>query len=163
MDTEVLTRPTPYYTLAPQVRLEPQRARRFFGLNVLLVDDDAADTSLIMGVLKRHPSVSTSFATDSPGFALRQLAAGHLNPDLVLLDIHMPRMHGFAFLDDMRQIKSMAAVPVVFLTTSRLRKDVVDARRSSASLYLVKPDSMFELQAKLNGVLRRAASGAWSN
>jgi DNA-binding response OmpR family regulator len=132
--------PSPLYS-------EPPRPRRVWALNVLLVDDDAADTALIMNVLKRHPNVSTALATDAPEFVLRQLRTGRqMKPDLVLLDI-----------------PEMAAVPVVFLTTSCLSSDVAKTRGSSALLYVIKPETYLELQSRLNGVLRRAASGRWSH
>jgi DNA-binding response OmpR family regulator len=146
----------------PQM-LEPQPPRRVWSLNVLLVDDDAADTSLILNVLKRHPHVASAQATDAPEFALRQLEVGRLRPDLVLLDIHMPRLDGFRFLQRMRDIPTMYMVPVVFLTTSRLSSDAMRTKISSASLYIIKPDTYLELQARLNGVLRRASSGRWSH
>ena len=131
---------------------------------MLLIDDDVADTTLILNVLKRHPSVTTAPAANSPEFALRQLSTGRLmKPDLILLDIHMPRVDGFGFLTALRKIPAMESVPVVFLTTSGLASDVAKTRDSSASLYVVKPDTYFELQARLNGVLRRAASGRWSH
>jgi CheY-like chemotaxis protein len=148
----------------PPLHPEPPRPRRVWALNVLLVDDDAADTTLILNVLKRHPNVSTALATDAPEFVLRQLAAGRqMKPDLVLLDIHMPRLDGFGFLEALRGIPAMANVPVVFLTTSCLSSDVAKTRGSSALLYVIKPESYLELQSRLNGVLRRAASGRWSN
>ena len=144
-------------------RFEPQPPRRIWSLNVLLVDDDAADVSLILNVLKRHPNVSSAHATDAPEFALRQLAAGRLKPDLILLDIHMPRLDGFEFLGALRRIPTMATVPVAFLTTSCLAKDVMAAKSGSASLYIIKPDTYEELQASLNGVLRRAVRSGWAN
>jgi DNA-binding response OmpR family regulator len=150
--------------LSPPLYSDPPRPRRVWALNVLLVDDDAADTALIMNVLKRHPNVSTALATDAPEFVLRQLRTGRqMKPDLVLLDIHMPRVDGFAFLSALRGIPEMTEVPVVFLTTSCLSSDVAKTRGSSALLYVIKPETYLELQSRLNGVLRRAASGRWSH
>ena len=120
-------------------RREP--AAQFWSLNVLLVEDDAADTSLILDVLKRHPNVSAASAIDAPEEALRKLATTRKKPDLVFVDIHMPRINGFQFLDGMRRIPEMVEVPVVFLTTSGLARDVFEARHSTASLYVVKPDT----------------------
>jgi two-component system, OmpR family, response regulator AdeR len=148
---------------SPAPAFEPRAPSRTWSLNVLLIDDDVADTCLILNVLKRHPQVSAAHATDAPDFALRQLAQGRLRPDLVLLDIHMPKVSGFAFLRRMREIPSMASVPVVFLTTSRLESDVVLAKDATASSYVIKPESYFELQARLNGVVRQAAAGRWSH
>jgi|HubBroStandDraft_1064217.scaffolds.fasta_scaffold506150_2 DNA-binding response OmpR family regulator len=147
----------------PAAQFEPRSPNRTWSLNVLLVDDDAADTHLILNALRRHPQVSAAQATDAPDFALRQLAMGRLKPDLVLLDIHMPKVDGFTFLREMRKIPAMAPVPVVFLTTSRLESDVVRAKDGTASSYVVKPETYFELQARLNGVVRQAAAGRWSH
>jgi putative two-component system response regulator len=95
-------------------------------------------------------------------YALRQLAAGHRKPDLVLLDIHMPRIDGFEFLKGLRRIPGMISVPVVFLTTSGVGKDVLEYMGSSASLYVIKPDTLAELKVRLDGVVERAISGVWS-
>lgn len=138
--------------------------RRVWGLDVLVVDDDPADTALILAALNRNPEVTSARATDAPAFALRQLAAGaQLRPHLVMLDIHMPKVDGFAFLDAMRQIPAMASVPVVFLTTSGLAADVARTQNSSASLYVLKPNSNAELQARINGVIRLASTGGLAN
>jgi CheY-like chemotaxis protein len=149
--------------LWPGGRFEPRSPNRTWSLSVLLIDDDAADTSVILNVLKRHPQVSAAYASDAPQFALRQLATGRLKPDLVLLDIHMPKVSGFAFLEEMRGIPSLVSVPVVFLTTSRLESDVTRAKEATASSYVVKPDGYLDLQARLNGVVRQAAAGRWSH
>jgi len=128
--------------------------QRLWTINILLVEDDPADTSLILDVLRRHPSVASTQASDEAGAALRQLKAGALKPDLVLLDIRMPRMDGFAFLEAIRAIPSMRDTPVVFLTTSGLSRDVVEAKHSSALGYVVKPDTLAELQKRLDAVIR---------
>jgi CheY-like chemotaxis protein len=142
--------------------IEPQPPRRVWALNVLLVDDDWADSTLILNVLRRNPHVAVARASDSPEFALRELAkGGQMRPDLILLDIHMPRINGFEFVEALRTIPAMAHLPVVFLTTSSMASDVDKARESSAVLYVVKPDSYAELQMRLNGVLRRATTGRW--
>jgi DNA-binding response OmpR family regulator len=147
----------------PAPQFEPRSPNRTWNLNVLLIDDDIADTCLILNVLKRHPQVSAAHATDAPEFALRQLEMGRLKPDLVLLDIHMPKVSGFTFLEEMRHIPSMETVPVVFLTTSCLESDVMRAKGATASSYVIKPESYLELQARLNGVVRQAAAGRWSH
>jgi CheY-like chemotaxis protein len=133
-----------------------------WSLNILLVEDDLADTSLILNVLKRHPDVAAVHAFDAPIAALHQIAEGRQRPDLILLDIHMPRLGGFEFLQGLRRIPTAIAVPVVFLTTSGLGEDVRKYRESSASSYIIKPDTYSELQARMDGVIKRALSGIWS-
>jgi CheY-like chemotaxis protein len=142
-------------------RFEPRLAKVLWSINVLLVEDDAADTDLILNVLKRHPDVSAIQASNEPARMLRQLTLGQVKPDLILLDIHMPRVNGFKFLEALREIPAMNSVPVVFLTTSCLAKDVLEAGRSSAASYVIKPDTYFELQTRLDGVIKRAIAGLW--
>ncbi|MDB5470523.1 MAG: domain/GGDEF domain protein [Caulobacter sp.] len=139
--------------------VEPRSSQRPWSVNILLVEDDAADTSLILDVLKRHPKVSAAQASDHPELALTQIAAGRWEPNLVLLDIHMPRIDGFAFLERLRLIPAMASVPVVFLTTSCLARDAVKAQQGSAASYIIKPNTYAELQARLDTVIKRAVFG----
>jgi DNA-binding response OmpR family regulator len=141
-----------------RTRCAPPTARRLFSLNVLVVDDDAADVSLILDVLRRNRDVSSAHAARAPETALSQIESGHLAPDLVLLDIQMPRIDGFQFLERLRRIPAMAVTPVAFLTTSRLAKDVIRAGNASGMSYIVKPDTYVELQTRLNALLRRTIS-----
>jgi len=141
---------------------EPPPPRQAARINILLVEDDPADISLILNVLGRHPQVATVSAADAPDIALIQLESGHLQPDLILLDIHMPRVNGFQFLERLRRIKAMAKTTVVFLTTSYRITDVMEARRGTASFYVVKPDTFDELRERLDSVVKRAVLGGWS-
>lgn len=143
---------------------DKQLRRRVWNLDVLLVDDDPADTALILAALKGNPNITSARATDAPQFALRQFSLGNrLKPNLVLLDIHMPKLDGFRFLEAMRRIPAMSGVPVVFLTTSGLASDVARTHGSSAALYVRKPESYSELQSRLNGVVRLALAGGLAN
>lgn len=140
-----------------------QFAQRSSGIDILLVEDDAADTSLILRVLDGHSGVKSAQASDAPDLALRQLTGGRIRVDLILLDIHMPRMDGFKFLRGLRQVRSMASTPVVFLTTAWMARDATDANNSSAALYVIKPETYDDLEACLDRVIRRARSGLLSH
>ena len=124
-------------------------------LDVLLIEDDPADTSLIMAALRPHPNIASVCASDAPDQVLAALAAGEFMPDLVLLDIHMPRLDGFEFLENLRRIPDMVGVPVVFVTSSPLGREVVEAGLSSALSYFIKPASYPELQDGLDKVIIR--------
>jgi len=125
------------------------------GLKVLLVEDDFADTKLIQRALQRHPHVSEVVVRNSPVRTLMELSSGRIRPALIFLDISMPGMNGFQFLDALRRIRIMGETPVVFLTSSAFVNDVGRAIRSSARDYIVKPDTFEELETKLDVAIRR--------
>ena len=160
MSPETLRQARETEALQSEPGLRPET--KAWSINVLVVEDDLADTSLILDVLRRHPSVASAHATDAPDLALRQLANGHLKPDLVLLDIRMPRVDGFEFLDRLRRIPALFGTPVVFLTTSAFASDVIEAKQSSACSYVIKPETYEELKTRLDKVIRTVLSGAWS-
>lgn len=76
-------------------------------------------------------------------------------PSLVLLDIMLPGLDGYALLDYLRP----QGVPVIFLTAKAAVKDRVLGLRLGADDYIVKPFAMDELMARMEMVLRRAGKG----
>jgi DNA-binding response OmpR family regulator len=147
------------YARTPSPMIKPGLPVEAPRLDVLLVEDDAADARLIQTALKRHPDIGNVAARNLPGRALLELSAGRLQPDLVLLDIIMPRLDGFQFLEVMRRVPAMANVPVVFLTTSAATRDIEKANDNAAFGYIVKPDSYEELEARIGAVIRQAVNG----
>ena len=80
----------------------------------------------------------------------------------VIVDERLPERSatlGTLFLDRLRQIPEMFETPVVFLTTSALASDVIEAKHSSACSYIVKPETYDELKARLDKVITRVVSG----
>ena len=143
-------------------RPRPQVAERLWSVDVLVVEDDAADASLIESALRRDTRVRNIQVSDAPDDVLFELATGKVRPNLILLDIHMPRLNGFKFLEALRRVPALADTPVVFLTTSRLSRDVQQARMTSVNTYIVKPDTFAELKARLASVVEQTLTGVWS-
>ncbi|HZT98048.1 MAG TPA: response regulator transcription factor [Ktedonobacteraceae bacterium] len=75
------------------------------------------------------------------------------NPDLVLLDVMMPRMSGFAVC---HQVREFSAVPIIVITARGQERDKIRGLDLGADDYLVKPFSVGELLARVRAVLRRA-------
>lgn len=128
-------------------------------VNVLLVEDDIADARLIQTALRRNVDVGEVVTRNLPGRALLELAAGRLTPNLILLDIVMPRLDGFQFLEVLRRLPAMADIPVAFLTTSASPRDQKRASETSACGYIVKPDSFDELETRIDAVIKQTANG----
>jgi DNA-binding response OmpR family regulator len=132
-------------------------------INILVVEDDPADGSLIMSALTRHPDVAFARLASDPEIALKRIADGTFQPDLILLDINMPKMNGFVFADELRRHPSSVNTPVAFLTTSRHARDIEAARHRDVCSYIVKPDTFADLQARLDVVIKRVKSHDWSS
>lgn len=77
-------------------------------------------------------------------------------PDLVLLDVNMPGMNGFAAC---REIRTHSQVPIIMLTVRAAERDKVAALDAGADDYVVKPFGMPELLARIRAALRRATPG----
>jgi CheY-like chemotaxis protein len=72
--------------------------------------------------------------------------------DIVLLDLNMPRMDGWAVLGEMQQSASLSTIPVVVLTTSSSRNDRERAEQLGARRYMTKPSSFDGLVAGIQAI-----------
>ncbi len=86
--------------------------------------------------------------------------ANREQPDLILLDLMMPNMDGFAFLQLYRREHN---VPIILLTARLAEADKVHGLELGADDYITKPFGMQELVARIRAVLRRASGGAAPN
>ena len=84
------------------------------------------------------------------------MAARDFRPDLVILDLMTPSMHGF---DVLRGIRSRSTVPVIILTAKDAEADKVAGLELGADDYVTKPFSMLELVSRVRAGLRRAGLG----
>jgi CheY-like chemotaxis protein len=112
---------------------------------ILLVEDDPADAHLV-GLAFAENRTDTQMHHVFDGLEalnfLRRTGERFLNaprPDLILLDLNMPRMDGREFLAALKDIPELTDIPVVILTTSDVERDVVASYQLGASGYLVKP------------------------
>jgi len=138
------------------------RAEAGWHANILVVDDDEADMTLIKHLLVHNPRVGTVFSNTAPESALDQLARHEYWPDLILLDVRMPRMNGFRFLEALRKIPKMKPIPVVLLTTSNLEGDMQRAREADVSGYVVKQESYEQFRMAIDGVISRLVDWDWN-
>jgi len=128
---------------------------------ILVVEDDANDVLLLTRAF-RKAKVSTPFHVVADGEAAMAYLAGtapftnrqqHPLPDLILLDLKLPRVSGLEVLAWLRQEPELKRTPVVVLTSSRENKDINQAYELGANSYLVKPvafDALLELVQHLN-------------
>jgi two-component system response regulator ResD len=118
--------------------------------SILLVDDDATVVDVVERYLRREGFEVTSVADGDR--ALAQAIADP--PDLLILDLMLPGMHG---LEVCRQLRALAPVPVIMLTARGDESDRVIGLELGADDYVAKPFSPKELTARVKAVLRRAS------
>ena len=116
--------------------------------DILLVEDEPADANLVRSALKMNKVFCTLHheldGVDALAFLRRQ---GERNkdapqPDLILLDLNMPRMNGREFLAEVKKDPDLSVIPVVVLTTSDVERDVVASYKLGAAGYITKPVDM---------------------
>jgi two-component system phosphate regulon response regulator OmpR len=120
--------------------------------SALLIDDDARLGALVTEYLAKH-EIEVTVAGDGP----RGLAAIQKNrPDLVLLDLMLPRMDGLEVCRKIRATPEWSGLPVIMLTAKGEDVDKVVGLEVGADDYLAKPFNPRELLARIRAVLRRA-------
>ena len=113
-------------------------------VNILLVEDNPGDVRLTQEALKEGQICNTLHVTTDGVEALDFLHrrgdhADAPRPDIVLLDLNLPRKDGDEVLDEMRDDPNLKCLPVIILTSSEAQEDVVKSYESQANAYLTKP------------------------
>jgi len=116
----------------------------------ILVADDKASSRELIRTLLEHAGYEVCEAADGME-ALEK--AREENPDLILLDIHMPRLDGYATVAEMRRDETLRILPVVALTASAMRGDHDKAKRAGFTAYITKPVSLTALRVEIEKLL----------
>lgn len=117
---------------------------------VLYVEDNLYNRDLLFAILTRTPSVNLLMAENS---AQGVDMALQYEPDLILMDIGLPDMDGFATLERLQQYKETENIPVVALSGNAMPMDIEKALRSGFVEYITKPISVAKLYQVLGRVL----------
>jgi len=113
-------------------------------VEILLVEDSPSDTDLTVEAL-REARIRNHLTIAEDGVqALEMLRrqgkyAGAPRPDLIMLDLNLPRKDGREVLAEIKADDSLKTIPVVVLTTSRAEQDVLQAYKHHANCYVTKP------------------------
>jgi two-component system cell cycle response regulator len=118
---------------------------------VVLIIDDSQDVHRLVEARLRHESVT--FASALSGREGLQLAQS-LRPALILLDLDMPDLDGYAVLRELKNSSETATIPVLVLSGMTRSTDKVAAFDLGAVDYVTKPFDFMELRARLRSVLR---------
>jgi two-component system, chemotaxis family, response regulator Rcp1 len=112
--------------------------------NILMVEDNLGDVGLVREALGEDISQSRLYVVDdgekAMAFVRRQGLYGDVpRPDLILLDLNLPRKNGREVLAEIKGDDDLKCIPVVILTTSRAEDDIIKAYNLHANCYITKP------------------------
>ena len=119
-------------------------SRRNSSIDVLIVEDSPDDVELTREALREGKlDIGLHVATDGiEGLAFLRREGKYAEepiPDLILLDLNMPRMDGRELLAEIKADEKLARIPVVVLTTSEAEKDIIASYQLRANCYISKP------------------------
>ncbi|MER5727320.1 response regulator [Streptomyces sp. NPDC002138] len=120
--------------------------------DVLLVEDDMADAMLIEEALSERGARNLVQVTDGVAALEHLRDPDSVRPDLIVLDLNMPRMNGRDLLKVLKSDDDLQAIPVVVLTTSSAPDDVVGAYSSHANAYVTKPVNLEEFEQAVQSI-----------
>jgi CheY-like chemotaxis protein len=134
---------------------------------IVLVEDNAADVLLIKEALQHHGLAYTLEHYANGEDAAKAIAAAVEPPDLFLLDLNVPRLHGLELLRLIREAPLMAHVPVAIVTSSHAAGDRAESEQLGADAYIVKPTGYADYKTRVGQTIvellqrkPRAAIGA---
>ncbi len=127
--------------------------------SVLVVEDDPGDTLMIREALETFAPETAVAAVGDGVDALRYLRsegefAGRPRPDLVLLDLNMPRKDGREVLAEVKSDDQLRSIPVVVLTTSSAAQDIQNSYELHANAYVTKPADFEEFDDVVRSIER---------
>lgn len=125
---------------------------------VLLVEDNPGDAELTRQGILRASSHDVDLRIAIDGAEAVEyldgcgLAGGHPWPELVLLDLNLPKLSGFEVLTHLKSQPRLRAIPVIVLSTSASPADVAEAYERHANAYVTKPVDFKSFVAVIEGI-----------
>ncbi len=112
-------------------------------ISILLVEDNPADARLILEFFK-DINIKNSIhivhdGMEARNFLFKQCKSDMDNPDLIILDLNLPRISGREILKEIKEDKELKTIPVLILTTSEASEDIKECYDHYANCYLIKP------------------------
>jgi chemotaxis family two-component system response regulator Rcp1 len=113
-------------------------------VEILLVEDNPGDVRLTREVFKEGKVLNRLHAVTDGVEALEFLQkkgkhADAVRPDIILLDLNLPRKDGRELLEDIKSDPNLRSIPVVILTTSKAEEDIIKTYNLHANCYITKP------------------------
>lgn len=117
-------------------------------LTILLIEDDEIERMKFKRVCSKNGFCHNVMEASNGEVALKLLGGDQL-PDLILLDLNMPKMDGIEFLKKLKSTEALKFIPIIVLSTSNNYNDVKKCYEIGASGYMIKPLHFEEYKQKI--------------
>ncbi|MGD1713646.1 response regulator [Dapis sp. BLCC M172] len=126
-------------------------------INILLAEDNPGDVFIIKEALNQNGSPYKLYQVSDGEEIMKFLHKqenykNSVRPHLILLDLNLPKKHGFDVLKEIKQDKELKTIPIVVLTSSKSEKDIIESYSLHASCYLTKPVDLPEFMAVIQSL-----------
>jgi putative two-component system response regulator len=119
-------------------------------MKILVIDDEPVNVALLEGILADSSYTRVKSITDSRlAFETRKT----FQPDLILLDLMMPHLDGFAVLEGLRADRSEILLPIIVLTADANEETKLRSLRAGATDFLLKPFDQIEVLLRIGNLL----------
>ncbi len=108
-------------------------------MDILLIEDDTIEVMKLERTLSKVELKHTVVKAANGEEALKILKSGNKIPDIVILDLNMPRMSGIEFLEIVKNDSVLQYLPIIILTTSENRVDLLRCYQLGIAGYIIKP------------------------
>ena len=126
-------------------------------IQILLVEDSLSDIKLISKALKEvschHSLKVVSDGVSAISFLFKKGEYRNcFRPDIILLDLHLPKKSGLSVLQEIKSNPSLADIPVIMLTASDKPESITQCYQQEANCYLIKPNNIQEFRQTIQAL-----------
>ncbi len=121
--------------------------------NILVAEDERDIRELINFTLMYAGHTVTQAANGAEAYEIA--LAAEVKPDLIMMDVRMPRMTGYEACRQMKQVDSLKDIPVVFLSAKGQDEEVQTGKEVGAVDYILKPFAPEELTRRISEILQQ--------
>ncbi|NER11592.1 Response regulator receiver domain-containing protein [Muriicola jejuensis] len=122
-------------------------------MNILFIEDDAIESMKLNRTISKWPVKHKIIQAKNGEEALDILNGPEKLPDIILLDLNMPRMNGIEFLRILKDDAELRYLPTVILTTSQNRADLLECYRIGIAGYIIKPLKYEDYEDKIQKLI----------
>ena len=122
-------------------------------MRILLVEDDSDDIELLQEALKNHAIDFEMEVIKDGKSALDHFRTKKLAPDIIILDLNLPKVHGRELIIEIKKGLIFKNIPLLVLTTSSAKEDMEYSYKHGADKYLIKPTTMEKISETVRTIV----------